>query len=90
MSVFDIRAAISIPNIEFTVGTTSVAATIGIEGNAREGGAGCTAIETILLLSTFIPETNVFTASSGKISGTGLSVESQVENFVVRAFLREQ
>lgn len=83
VSFFGLCAAISIPNIEFTVGTTSVAAAIGIEGNAREGGAGCAVIETVLLLSAFIPETNVLTASSGKIGGTGLSVESQVKNFVV-------
>jgi len=78
-------AFVFFPLVDLSVGATRHGISVLVESDAREGGTGFGAEDTILFVTIFTPEANMLAASSGKVFGTFCSVESQVQDFVVGA-----
>lgn len=75
--------------VDLSVGTTSEAASLGVESNARERSAGSGAEETSFFLAIAGPESNVLTSGSSETLGTGLTVESNIEDLVSGSLLHK-
>jgi len=89
VSIHGVSGSSSLEAVDLSVGTTSEAASLGVESNARERGTGSGAKETSFLLAIASPESNVLHTRSSETLGTGATVESNIKDLVSGSLLHK-